>query len=167
MTTGLRERKKLAAMRRVQDVALDLTDEHGYEALTIERMAEVAEVSPSSVYRYFGTKEQVFLWDEYDPQLMAVFSEQLQRHGPVAAMRIALAHALEEFFDRDEERVRRRVRYLFEVPDLWSAGLASISEMVGLAAGVLAQATGREPTDLDVMVVAETLVAALVAALKH
>ena len=64
---GLRERKRYAAMRLVQEVALDLFDAHGYADVTVERIAAASDVSPSSVYRYFGTKEQIVLWDENDP----------------------------------------------------------------------------------------------------
>jgi len=63
MAEGLRERKRLAAMRRVQEVALDLFDARGFESVSIEEIARAAEVSPSSIYRYFGTKEQIVLYD--------------------------------------------------------------------------------------------------------
>ena len=52
---GLRERKKAAAIRRIQEVAVAQFEEHGFDAVTIEQIAEHAEVSPSSIYRYFGT----------------------------------------------------------------------------------------------------------------
>ena len=64
---GLRERKRYAAMRLVQEVALDLFDAHGYVDVTVERIAAASDISPSSVYRYFGTKEHIVLWDENDP----------------------------------------------------------------------------------------------------
>src|SRR5438045_3498662 len=64
------ERRKLEAMSRIQRVALDLFEEHGYRAVTVERIAAAAGVSPSSVYRYFGTKEMLVLYDEYDLQIL-------------------------------------------------------------------------------------------------
>ncbi len=51
------ERRKVEAMSRIQQVALDLFDAHGYRNVTIERVAAAAEVSPSSIYRYFGTND--------------------------------------------------------------------------------------------------------------
>ncbi|HEY7594201.1 MAG TPA: helix-turn-helix domain-containing protein, partial [Actinophytocola sp.] len=40
-------------MRTIQEQALDLFDARGFDAVTIEEIAAAAEVSPSSVYRYF------------------------------------------------------------------------------------------------------------------
>ncbi len=44
----------------------DLFDGRGFEKVSIEDIAAAAEVSPSSVYRYFGTKERIVLHDEVD-----------------------------------------------------------------------------------------------------
>ena len=51
MAQGLRERKRHAAMRHIQRTALDLFDERGFQQVSVEQIAETAEVSPSSVYR--------------------------------------------------------------------------------------------------------------------
>ncbi|MQY21161.1 TetR/AcrR family transcriptional regulator [Nocardia macrotermitis] len=64
------ERRKYEAMARIQQVALDLFDENGYREVTVERVAAAADVSPSSIYRYFGTKEMLVLYDEADPKLL-------------------------------------------------------------------------------------------------
>ena len=55
-------------MRRIQEVALDRFDKRGFEDVTIEQIAEAAEVSPNSVYRWFGTKKQVVLRHEFEPE---------------------------------------------------------------------------------------------------
>lgn len=166
-TTGLRERKKVAAMRHVQDVALNLYDMHGYDAVTVEQVAAAADVSPSSVYRWFGTKEQILLWDEYDPGLMQRFTEQLGEHDPVEALQRAIAGAMAEVFDRDERRVRRRLAYVVTEPPLRAANAEQMTGMAQWSAGILAAQVGREPDDLEVVIVADALVAALVAALRH
>src|SRR5215217_9659237 len=66
MATGLRERWRMKARRTIQECALDLFDERGFADVTIEEIAAAAEVSPSSVYRYFGTKEGLLVADEFD-----------------------------------------------------------------------------------------------------
>ncbi|RDI51644.1 TetR/AcrR family transcriptional regulator [Nocardia mexicana] len=56
---GLRERKKLQTRRRIVEVALELCDANGFEATTVEQIAEAADVSPRTVNRYFESKEDI------------------------------------------------------------------------------------------------------------
>jgi AcrR family transcriptional regulator len=169
MTTqgGLRERKKLAAMRRIQSIALDLFDELGFENVTIEQIAAAAEVSPSSVYRYFGTKEGVVLWNEGDIAFLEAVGAEMSGHSPVDAVRRVLTHVLTEYFEADEERAKRQTRLLFEEPALRAAQLELVNGFTAMVAGALAQAGGRPETDLEVQVVATVLVGALMAAARH
>jgi AcrR family transcriptional regulator len=164
---GLRERKRRAAMRRIQEVALDLFDAHGFANVTIEQVAEAADVSPSSVYRYFGTKEQLILHDEFDLNFLDVVQGELAAHPPVDAVRRAIATIMAEFFGRDEALARRKTRYWFQEPALQAAGAEQTDLFVQFVAGALAQATGRDAADLDVQVIATTLVWSLVAAARH
>lgn len=164
---GLRERKRIAAMRRIQETALDLFDQRGYDNVTIEQIAESAEVSPSSIYRYFGTKEQLILHDELDLQLLDVVQHELSLHPPVEAIRRAIAQVMTRFFGRDEELARRKIRYWAEEPAIQPAAALMTEQFTQLIATVLANATGRRHDDLDTTVVASTLVWAMTAAAKH
>ena len=164
---GLRERKKLAAMRRIQAMALDLFDEFGFENVTIEQIAAAAEVSPSSVYRYFGTKEGVVLWDEGDIEFVEAVQTEMSGHSPVEAVRRAMAQVLAAYFEANEERAKRLTRLLFEEPALRSAQLEQVNGFTAMVAAALAHASGREESDLDVQVVATVLVGALMVAARH
>lgn len=165
--TGLRERKRLAAMRRLQEVALDLFDERGYDGVTVEVIAAAAEVSPSSVYRYFGSKEQLVLHDEFDLQLLDVLATELAAHPAVEAVRRAVSSLMLRFFGRDEELSRRKIRYWMEEPAVQAAAARQTEQFTEVIAAHLAQAVGRPPDDLEVRVVAVALVSTLVAAARH
>ncbi len=140
---GLRERKKLAAMRRIQAVALDLFDQSGFVNVTIEQIAAAAEVSPSSVYRYFGTKEQLVLWDEGDIEFIEAVGAEMSGHSPVEAVRRAVAQVLTDYFESNEEHAKRLTRILFEEPALRAAQLEQTNAFAEMVAASLAHASGR------------------------
>ncbi|MDX2970005.1 TetR/AcrR family transcriptional regulator [Kribbella solani] len=95
MATGLRERWRVKARRTIQERALDLFDERGFDAVTIEEIAAAAEVSPSSVYRYFGTKEGLIVADEFDTMSQQALEELLDVNDPVGSM-IRIVRAYEQ-----------------------------------------------------------------------
>jgi AcrR family transcriptional regulator len=164
---GLRERKRLAAMRRVQQVALDLFDQHGFGEVTIEQVAAAAEVSASSIYRYFGTKEQLVLWDEYDPAILRGVVEELHDHPPLEAVRRVIGALVEQVLAREEPRIRRRLRYAVEEPSVHAASALQSFELAELLAGLVGARLERDADDLDVQLFAHALVGGLTGGLHH
>lgn len=163
---GLRERQRTAAIRRIQEAALDLFDERGFENVTIEEIAEAAEVSPSSVYRYLGTKEGIVLYDEFDFRLIDAVEVELASHPPVEAVRRAVASVMAAFFGRDEKLARRKLRYALEDPHLHAATTQQVDQFSQLVAAALARAAGRDAGELEIQVIASTLVWALTTAAR-
>lgn len=107
---GLRERKKAAAMRRIQHEAVRLFRERGFDQVTVEEIAEAAEASPSTIYRYFGTKEGLVLHDEYDDQILETFMEAFREGGSILAAAAAAFSAIgEDHFGTDREETLFRV----------------------------------------------------------
>ncbi|MFC3493596.1 TetR/AcrR family transcriptional regulator [Glycomyces rhizosphaerae] len=147
---GLRERKKIETLHRLQEEALRLFDEQGYDATTIEQIAEAAGVSPSTFYRYFPVKEDVVVQDEYDPLIVQVFESQQEGTAPLEALRAVLAVLFGEFTDEDIERVRRRVRMIFSVPALRARQVGQSAATERLLAEMIAERTGRSANDLEV-----------------
>lgn len=62
-TAPLRERRKAKARLDIARVGLKLFQERGYDATTVGDIAEAADYSVRSFYRYFNTKEDVVFFD--------------------------------------------------------------------------------------------------------
>src|SRR6478609_9387847 len=92
-SAGLRERKKAKTRAAIQEHALRLFGEQGYAATTVEQIAAAAEVSPSTFFRYFPTKEDVVLYDVLDPPILAAFRAQPAELSPIQALRGAMRDA--------------------------------------------------------------------------
>jgi AcrR family transcriptional regulator len=164
VTLTLREDKRREAMRRVQAEALELFETRGFDSVTIEQIAAAARVSPPTVYRHFGTKERIVLWDEYDPPLFAAIAERLPERPVLNAIGDALVVALDKIYSEDATRILRRVRMVRSEPALSAANVAVLSEMKRGLAQVLAHSCADE---LEADVTAGAVVAALEAAVEH
>ena len=108
-------------MLRVQDEAFRRAFEVGYAATTVDAIAAATDVSPSTVYRAFGTKEGIFLWDELELPTRELFEGELAHHSPVDAS-IAVVEAIGglEFHLSDAE-MRARFEFLLAEPALRSS----------------------------------------------
>jgi AcrR family transcriptional regulator len=67
--SGLRSRKKHKTLLAIQDAALELFAEQGFEKTTVEQIAERAEVSNATFFRYFKTKSDVVFGGAGDERL--------------------------------------------------------------------------------------------------
>lgn len=126
-----RVRRRLTAMRRVQAVALNLFEKKGFAAVTVLEVARAAKVGAASVFRNFGTKEQLVLWDEYDPLLFEGVARELKHRPPMQALEVAVIEGLSSFYARDRRRLLRRTSLAFGHASLRQAsraGLASLTE---------------------------------------
>ncbi|HSP03694.1 MAG TPA: TetR family transcriptional regulator, partial [Acidimicrobiales bacterium] len=75
---GLRERKKRDRRRQIEDVAIELFEQQGFDATTIEQIAAAAEIAPRTFFSYFETKDDVVLAD-YADRLGRILDELDQR----------------------------------------------------------------------------------------
>jgi AcrR family transcriptional regulator len=91
---GLRERKKQRTREALTDAAFGLFQRKGFDATTIDEIAEAVDVSPRTFFRYFTSKEDVVL-SLLDQQLGAVL-EALAARPAAEPVLAALRHALVE-----------------------------------------------------------------------
>jgi AcrR family transcriptional regulator len=169
MTTspGLRERKKAKTRRTIQDHALRLFAEQGYDATTVDQIAEAAEISPSTFFRYFATKEDLVIEDEYDPMVIELFLAQPEALGPVAAMREAMRGAFEQIYTAEQGQLLQRTKLQLEVPAIRARTLNNQFSMANAMAQAAARRYRREVDDYAVQVFAAACVGALMPAITR
>src|SRR6266852_284805 len=115
---GLRERKKARTRASIREHALRLFREQGYHKTTVEQIAAAAEVSPSTFFRYFPTKEDVVLQDDMDTRLVEAFANQPPDLAPIPAIRAALREAWRSFTPEEWELIREGGRLSMQVPEI-------------------------------------------------
>lgn len=144
---GLRERKKARTKSAIQSHAVRLFREQGYAATTVEQVAEAAEVSPSTVFRYFATKEDLVVTDEYDPIIFSAFVAQPLKLNLIQAWRAALRDGLASMTAQDVTTQLDRGRLLLSVPELWGATLHDTQRTLEIMMKLSADRVGRPPSD--------------------
>jgi AcrR family transcriptional regulator len=163
---SLRESKKRKTMQRIQDEAYRLVHARGFDGVTVEEVAVAAEVSPSTVYRYFGTKEGVLLWDELELPSLEAMSRALRNHRPLDAMLVALREAVDVGFHVPEDEIRSRAWFIFEEPNLRGALREAMAGYEQQVIALLNADAAGESDDLERRVVVAMALAALVAAME-
>ncbi|TDD33865.1 TetR family transcriptional regulator [Nonomuraea terrae] len=159
---GLRERKKAKTRASIQKEALRLFREQGYAATTVEQIAEAAEVAPSTVFRYFATKEDLVLVDQFPPFIEALRALPPEL-GPVSAVRRALRAAVEAQTPEERADSLERERLMATVPELWAASLKGVTGEIRTLQETLAAREGREPDDPEIRNITGAIAGVLVA----
>ncbi|MGW1584510.1 TetR/AcrR family transcriptional regulator [Streptomyces sp. NPDC002338] len=158
---GLRERKKIKTREAIRAATYALVEEQGYDATTIEQIAERAEVSPSTVFRYFPAKEDIVLTDEYDAVLLEELRGRPADEPWADSIRHMLREAVRTGVEEDREVARLRTRLMVEVPAVRSRMMESMSATGRMLCTAIAERTGRDPDSLEVRVYAMSLLGGL------
>lgn len=161
---GLRERKKIKTRRAIRREAFRLIEENGYAATTIEQIAEAADVSPSTFFRYFGSKEALLLADDLDPLILAAFKEQPPELSPSQAIRRAYETTMAGLSQDQLEFENTRQRLIFSIPELKAAMYDEYHRTVTVMAEALGHRIGRPADDFEVRVFVGAMVGAMMAA---
>jgi AcrR family transcriptional regulator len=164
---GLRERKKVRTRAALQRHALQLFTEKGYRDTTIEQIAEAAEVSPSTFFRYFATKEDTVLGDYFDARVIGFFREAPAQMSPVQAMKYAMQQMTESMSPEELELELKRNQLIATVPELQRGMVEEMLRPMRLLAAALADRLGTVPDDPFCTAYAGALIGGLVAISGH
>jgi AcrR family transcriptional regulator len=161
---GLRERKKARTRAAIREHALRLFREQGYNATTVEQIAEAAEVSPSTFFRYFPTKEDVVLQDDMDVVGLEAFEAQPSGLSPIAAYRAATMQTFRSLAPEELDRFRETTQLTFTVPEVRARAVDELARSIEVVAAAIARRVGHSPDDPAARNVAGALIGVVLAA---
>lgn len=86
--TPRRERKKAVVRQRIIDTAIELFGRHGLDGVTVEHVADVADLGKGTVYNYFQTKEDIVVayMVEKERHVQARVSRLIESKGSIASI---------------------------------------------------------------------------------
>lgn len=164
---GLRERKKLRTQQELKAVALRLFVEHGFDEVTIDDIAAAAEVSKSTFYRYFESKEDVLLGGK--AEALGLLSDALSRRPadepPVEAARQAYLEVA-ALFEYDREQKLAVATISRSTPSLVARNLEHQAAFEQLLRDDFSRRMPGHPSTLDTWVLAAQVIAVMHAAVE-
>lgn len=143
---GRRERKKLETRRALASAALRLAVEKGPDQVTIEEIADAADVSVRTFFNYFSSKEEAIVGR--DPESRSVLVQRLldrpAEEDPFEAVRNVIRSWFEDADSWIHERALRQ-KLVRQHPSLLPRHLASHHDLERALLVGLAQRMGIEP----------------------
>ena len=157
----LRERRRSRMRLMIQAEAFRLFAEKGYAETTVEEIADAAAISPRTFFRYFPAKEDVVLWDEYDPLALELLESRPDDEPLAEGVRALIRHVVDGLYRRDPRQLLARYQLISSVPELRARFLETQSAGVELAAAAIARKRNVAADDLQLQVTAAALGAAV------
>lgn len=160
---GLRERKKVRTRETVRREAFRLFELNGYAQTTVDQIAEAADVSPRTFFRYFPTKESVLFNDDLLSPIIEAFLVAPAELSPVAAYRHAAAEVFSAMAGPDYDYLIARQRLLYSLPEakgaLWNEHVGAIR----LLTAAIAERLDRPADDYQMRVTAGAIIGVFMA----
>lgn len=165
---GLRERKKRQTRRLLQSTAMAMFAERGFGHVTIEEIAAACDVSRTTVFRYFPTKEDLVVDAEPErlADLRAAFEHRPRAEPVFDSVRHAVV-AVAERYELDRGQLLAAHELIAANSSLLARALESHTTWVDLFAGLIASRTGNGTPDLRDRVLAVAVMAAMRVAIEE
>ena len=158
-----RSRKRLATRQAISDAATLLFMQRGFDHVTVDEIAEVADVGRMTVFNHFPRKEDMFF--DRDEEGREAMRDALRHRDPgttpVEALR-QFAHRVmteERPYVEISPRSQRFIETIERSETLKARARAIGSEVTQLVAQALTESVARAPADIDAQLAAGLLVA--------
>jgi AcrR family transcriptional regulator len=159
-----RTRKRLDTRQKISDIATRLFIDRGFDQVTVDEIAEAADVARMTVFNHFSRKEDMFfdLDDEAREDLLAALEKREAGTSPIEVLRLFAHWAVAErrpyirFFEAGSDRFMKTMRASEALKSRARAIRDELTDMLTIA---LAKTADRHPPDADAKLAASLLVA--------
>lgn len=149
MTEPRSGRPRSTSRRALEQIALELFEEQGFEATTVEQITDRAGVSRRTFFRYFDSKAAV-LWSEFDLQVEALH-QLLADAGPDLPLTEAIREAVlksNHYAADDVGELRSRMQVIANTPAIGASANVHYDAWAGALAAFAARRLGQGSRDL-------------------
>jgi AcrR family transcriptional regulator len=165
--TDLRRRKRIRTKQMVQKEALQLFADKGYDQTTVDDIAHAAAMSPRTFFRYFPTKEDVVLWDEYDERSVPEMLPIKPGEDPFAQLILGVREIFADIYHKDPQLLLARTKLSFAVPEIRARFFNAQLMLIGPYFQQLADSIGADHEDLRLPVTLAAVFAAMLVAVER
>lgn len=165
---GLRERKKRERRECIENAALDLFEDEGFDKATVEDIAATADIAPRTFFSYFPTKEDVVLAD-YAGRLERIIGELQKRPASEDPWKAVQASFLLVAHDYESERQKliRRFTIIAANPSVYARSLQLQAGWEDELATALAGRMDTDSNDITPRLLAAAALACMRSTLRH
>lgn len=166
-SSDLRRRKRVRTKQMVQKEALRLFADKGYAQTTVDDIAHAAAMSPRTFFRYFPSKEDVVLWDEYDERPMQEVLPIRPGEDPLAQLILRVREIFADIYHKDPELLLARTKLSFAVPEIRAHFLNAQLTLMGPYFQQVSDHVGARRDDLRLPVTLAALYSAMLLAVER
>jgi len=162
---GLRERKKRRTREAVREAAFRLFEEQGYQTTTVEQIAEAADVSSRTFFRYFPNKADLLIPDQLMEPIIDLFLAAPADLAPLAAYRHALQQVFSGMAGPEWAAEMNRQQLLYTLPEAAGGLYHTYIHVIELITEALATRLDRDRDDPQLRITAGAMTGVMMAAL--
>lgn len=161
-------RRRSTSTDHVSNVAIDLFTARGFDAVSVDDVAEAAGIARRTLFRYYPSKNAL-PWGDFDEHLdhLRDLLADLDPGVPIGeALRTALL-AFNTFDEAETVRHRQRMRVILQTAELQAYSMTMYAGWRAVVADFVAARLGATPSDLAPQTVAWTMLGVALSAYEH
>ena len=164
---GLREEKRQRVEDRLERAALELFVTRGYDQTSMQDVADAAEVSRSTAFRYFSTKDELLFANHGRELDVLVNAARVCDEETASGIARAAVLELAAYLEQEGADLRTRARIVRAEPRLFVHAVATRARWEEALAVEVAHKLGRGEPDLHLRTLAAAALGALHMAVRE